>query len=513
MVPAGLQPRAIHHPPTPETELRIDPRTPVVVGAGSITQRSDDPESARSAAELMMAATDAAFAQTGSSTLARRTGMVLVPHGTWSDANPAGQVAARVGAEGARTVQSEIGVLQQSLITRACRAISAGKADVVVVTGGEAKNTARLDAREGRSTERQGSRDEGRWGDPDEILRPGQELIPRVEIERHLAVPAHQYAIIESSLRAAEGMSLGEHRKVISELWAAFARVAATREEAWDTSCPSAEAIATPSKSNRIVATPYTKLMCSQWNVDQASALIVASVDAARDAGVLSDGWVFPLAASESNHVVPLSRRRLLHRWPSFATTARRALDLAGVDMDEVAMIDLYSCFPSAVRIQARELGLQSARAMTVTGGMTFGGGPFNNYVLQSTVETVRLLRRQPGGIGLVTSVSGFLSKPAVAVWGSRPPGGGFRDADTTAEDERSHDALALEPDATGDATVAGSTVVFERGAPSKALAVLELRSGARTVGVSDDGDLVSSMASEEWNGRRVSIAEPGRFG
>ena len=51
-------------------------------------------------------------------------------------------------------------------------------------------------------------------------------------------------------------------------------------------------------------------------------------------------------------------------------------MDLAGVDVGDVAEADLYSCFPSAVQAFVEALGLDEARALTVTGGMSFAGGP-----------------------------------------------------------------------------------------------------------------------------------------
>ena len=39
------------------------------------------------------------------------------------------------------------------------------------------------------------------------------------------------------------------------------------------------------------------------------------------------------------------------------------------------------------------ELGLPEDRELTVTGGLTFGGGPLNDYVMHSVARTVDLLR------------------------------------------------------------------------------------------------------------------------
>ena len=70
--------------------------------------------------------------------------------------------------------------------------------------------------------------------------------------------------------------------------------------------------------------------------------------------------------------------------------------------VDEIEVVELYSCFPSAVRVQQRALGLPLDGTPTVTGGMAFAGGPFNNFVLQSMAAVVPLLRDGPDRLGCV---------------------------------------------------------------------------------------------------------------
>jgi len=64
------------------------------------------------------------------------------------------------------------------------------------------------------------------------------------------------------------------------------------------------------------------------------------------------------------------------------SSPAGPALDAAGVGIDDVGLIDLYSCFPSAVQIAAASLGLSldEPGRLTVTGGLPDFGGPGNNY-------------------------------------------------------------------------------------------------------------------------------------
>ena len=60
-------------------------------------------------------------------------------------------------------------------------------------------------------------------------------------------------------------------------------------------------------------------------------------------------------------------------------------------------LAEVYSCFPAAVRVQQRELGLDPDGTPTLTGGMAFAGGPFNHFVLQSLGVLGRTAARGAG--------------------------------------------------------------------------------------------------------------------
>ena len=127
--------------------------------------------------------------------------------------------------------------------------------------------------------------------------------------------------------------------------------------------------------------------------------------------------WIFPLAVADANQLIPLTERRELHRSPGFAVAGARALERARRDISDVTHSELYSCFPVAVRVQARELGLDEKGNVTVTGGMAFGGGPLNNFVLQALARMAHVLRGDPGATGMVNAVSGILTKQGVSLW------------------------------------------------------------------------------------------------
>jgi acetyl-CoA C-acetyltransferase len=482
----------------------MDPRSPVLVGVGAEVRR-DDHLPGLDHIGLMVAAAEQAFADAGvDSSL---TGAVLVPRGSWGAGDPERTVAQRLGAPGARTTMAELGIPQLSIMRRACELIADGTVDVALVVGAETRHRSGVAKRAGVELPAAPG-----TGEPaDEVLKPADEFMTRPEIERKLTVPAHQYAVIESTLRAAAGRTPAEHAAHLGRLWSGFAEVAAANPDAWDRSHPSADEIATPGPRNRMLAAPYTKLLCSQWNVDQAGAMVFLSARAAEAAGVASDRWVHPLGFAESNLMLPMPTRRDIHRWPAFAVAAERLFELTGRSVADVGPVDLYSCFPAAVETFAIELGLPFDRPLTVTGGMTFGGGPLNNYTFQSVVAMARRLRDEPGAIGLTTSVSGLLTKPAIALWSTDPGDRPFAWADVTDEAKAATATVEVDGDLTGAGTVVGCTVLYEDGEPTTGVAVVQI-GAARTIALTDDRKTALGMTQEEWVGRGVTVHEVGRF-
>lgn len=486
--------------------MATDPRAPVIVGVGAATEHATSARDALTAFDLMVLAAERADADTGVEGVLGRTDLVLMPRGTWSYRDPGRMVAERFGVDEVRSVVGQIGVLQQTMLTRAAQAVAAGDADVVLVCGAEAKHRALMAAKAGIELE---DPDPSRT-DPDDVLRPVGDILTRTEIERELAVPAHQYATIESAIAHTEGRTPIEQQRHAAELWSRFAKVAATNPDAWDRRGLSADEIGTAAPGNRAIAMPYTKLLCSQWNVDQAAAMVIMAQETADRVGVARDRRVFAHAAAESNQMVPLPYRAEIHRWPAFEAVID-ALGLTGPDAVVPSIVDLYSCFPAAVQVQARALGLPLEAQLTVSGGMTFGGGPLNHSELQAMVPFVRALRDAPDERGLITAVSGMITKPGASIWSATPPRDRFLGIDVT-EAASMHTAVReLLPDVLGQATVAAHTVVFDGGEPARAVAVLDVE-GGRTIARSGDAGIARSMTEVDWVGRDVHIVTSGAF-
>ena len=483
-------------------ESSVSPVAPVIVGASAIQQRFDDPSGAPNALHLMRTALEAAADDAGSRDLLAAAEIVMMPQGMWSTANPA-QVVAPWNT-GIRSVVADIGVLQQTLLSRACSLIAGGDAEIVLVCGAEAKHRALRGQILGIDLA-----DPATTGSPHERIVPAHEILTGEEIDRGLPVPARQYAMIDTALRAHEGASPREHVDELAALWSGFSAVAVDNPDAWNRSFADPDAIT----SAPMWAWPYTKLLCSQWNVDQAAGIIICSATAAARFGIAADRRVFAHVGVESNLMVPMTLRAEVHRSPAVAAVRTAVRDHLGRDTPDIEHVDLYSCFPAAVRVQARELGIDPSRPLTITGGMTFGGGPLNNYTLQALVAMVRVLRDHPDADGLVTNVSGMLTKFGASVWSCRPPTTGYRSADVTDAATATTGTVAVDPDHDGPARVVTYTVAYDRGAPTTGIVLGTAPGGRRVLATTSDADLLADMVTTDWCGRAVTLRGPDVLG
>jgi acetyl-CoA C-acetyltransferase len=431
---------------------------------------------------------------------------------SWRYRNPAALVASAIGADPGETVASAPGGNgPQLLVNDAAEAIAAGRIDVALVTGAEAIQTRLL----ARTAGPGGSRLRLPWTQqpPDVVAprtvghdRPG---VSDAEMARSLALPIQIYPIFENALRAAAGESIDEHQVRVAQLWSRFSAVAAGNPYAWSPAERSASEIRTQGPHNRMVGFPYPKLMNANIQTDQAAALVLCSVEAARSAGVPSDRWVFIWSGSEAEDQWHVSERADLRSSPAIRLAGRSVLSLAGIGIDDVAHVDLYSCFPSAVQIAAAELGLgldEPDRPLTVTGGLTFAGGPGNNYVTHSIATMMPRLRSAPGTHGLVTALGWFVTKHAMGVYSTDPPPKGFR-RDSPQTEVDSMPRRSAVADHEGPVTVESYTVMHERGgAPSVGIVACLLPDGRRAWGNVTDPVVLKAMTMEEQFGRPAML-------
>jgi acetyl-CoA C-acetyltransferase len=483
-----------------------DLRTPVLVGCAQLTQRIDDPTQAKEPLALMVEAAEAAAVDAGAPSLLGALDAIRVTQGLWKYENPAAWLGEHFCASGVNTGLGPIsGSTVQLMLHRAANDIAAGTRDVVLLVGGEAERS----RRRAKAQEVELAWTEVAGGEPDESFAENAPGFGWWETE-HRARPVQAFSMFENAIRHQRGEALDAHRARIAELWAGFAQVAANNPKAWIQDGFDAARIATPSDTNAMVAYPYTKYLVANMVVDQSAALVLCSLEAARRHGVREERLVYLNAGTDIAKTCSVPERLAYHDQPGIGLAGRRALELAGCSPEDIGHVDLYSCFPSAVQIAAAEIGFDLARELTVTGGLTFAGGPFNSYVMHSLATMMDRLRADRGSLGFVSAVGGYMAKHAFSVLGTSPGERGYRHE---CLDEASMALPTREcvREYKGPAVVETFSV-----SPANSLREGSLLAACRTPGAarfwatSTDAELIASVEREELCGRPVEIDASG---
>jgi acetyl-CoA C-acetyltransferase len=492
--------------------MRVEPRTPVLVGGGQFLHRAAGVSDALEPTALMVGAIEAASDDAGLSAPPAADSIRVVSTLSWRYRNPAYVVAQRLGLEPRELAVTTMGGNSpQALVNATARQILAGELDVAILVGGEAWRTRMRARREGVELDWPRAPEE----QPPTVIGSELTMNLQAELDRGIARPVQVYPMFDTAIRAASSRSPAAHLELVSEMWSRFSQVAAGNPNAWSRQAVSAIDVRTPSPTNRMVGLPYTKCMNSNNDVDMAAALIMCSAEAAGRLGVTADRWVFPHSGTDCHEHAFVSHRDTFARTPAIAIGGRRALDLAGVGIDDVALIDLYSCFPSAVQLGAMSLGLDpfdAGRQLTLTGGLAFAGGPWNNYVMHAIATMIGELRDRPGAHGLVWANGGYATKHSFGVYSSGPPTDAFRHESPQAEiDALPRRQLAEPAAAAGPVTIEAYTVMHSReGGPEQVISSCLLADGRRAWGLSDDTDTATAMCDGEWVGRAVMLDPEG---
>ena len=491
-----------------------DPRSPVIVGVGQVSQRVT-PADARAPIDLLADACRLARADAqATASLLDRVGVIAIAAiGSWPYPDPGALHARKLGIEPNATLVSTVGGNSpQLLVNELADRIQRNELDVAIVGGAEAMHT--------RWRARREPRVELTWEHGDDapcewVIGDGRPGANDYESAHSALAPPMVYPLFETAMRAASGRTIDEHQRHVSELWARFSAVAADNPNAWSRQAYSAEEIRTVTPDNRMVCFPYPKRMCANIDVDQAAALLLCSYEAASAAGVPDDRMVFLHASAETNDHYFFSERFTLTDSPGIATAVGDALAAAGIAVDDVARFDLYSCFPSAVQVAMRALKIadDDPRPLTVTGGLGFAGGPVNNYPTHAIARMVEVLRGDPTSFGCTTALGWYISKHACGVWSAAPPANGFRRVDP-ATSQAKVDALPRREAAglvDGEVTIEATSVAVERdGSPTLGILTALTPDGRRAMANIRDKDALGTLMTEAHEGRAAALTNDG---
>jgi acetyl-CoA C-acetyltransferase len=457
----------------------VDPRLPCIVGVAQRTFRPEELGPAPAPEPLAMWEEVARAAAADS----RRPGLVerleslqVVYCQTWPYDDPVGRLAERLGCSPRQRRYSGIGgTVPLALVEEAAAAIARGDADLALVVGAEAlASRARL--------KKAGERLPYSHRHPNPPPFPFEAPFHPAELA-HEVLPAWlTFALFDVARRAALGVPPADYRAGIGRLLAPLTEVAAANPYAWFREARTAEELVAPSPSNRMVGYPYTKRMVAVMDVDMAAAVLLSSHGFANQAGVPPDRRVYLRGVATASDPVYVAEHPELASSPAMRAASFAALAAAGVGLDDVDWLDLYSCFPSSLHFACDALGLRPGdpRPLSVTGGLPYAGGPGSNYVTHALAAMTEKLRAG-GGTGLVSGVGMHMTRHAFAVVSSEPgPLGRPEPAAVQREADRAGRARIVEQ-APGRATVAAYSVVHDRsGEPAWGLLVCDVAEGVR---------------------------------
>lgn len=497
-------------------------RLPVIVGSGQVTDTTSTPDKGRSPLELMHAAALQAAEDSGAGERLLKSLDAITVIRLFADTlprfaspfgkivNPPWSLAQRLGAQPTDLVYPpQGGDSPQVMMARACERIANGESQAALIVGGEALRTELAARRAGLQLQ---------WGEeaparPDEL--DGVKSMYTAAEEAHgMRSAIAMYAMIGQALRKSAGQTVAQYREESARLFSRFAAVARDNPLATRRAGYSAEAIATVTPENPYVGFPYTKLMTASAYIDQSAAVVVVSEARADELGIAREKRVYLHGTAAAHDPWYVSDRASLDASPAMRLTAQHALAQAGCKLEDVSFFDIYSCFPSAVQIACKELGIAAddPRGLTVTGGLSYFGGPGNNYVTHAIAEMVQRVRARPGSFGLVMANGGLVTKEAVGLYSTAPPRGPFvREPASLIQDEIDREPKAPFTDSPqGSATIETYAVLHGKAGPESGVLFGRLTQTGERFAAQTPADprLLAKLETEEALGLRGTVSQ-----
>ncbi len=374
---------------------------PVIVGVGQINDRQDDPRAGLDSAGLMAEALRIADADAGGGWAADVDALLVVEQISFPEIEDvAGGVAAAIGAQPkiCRKTSGPMGDSPVRLLNEAANLVGSGDARVVAVTGGEALRTA---------AKRAALEAGGRAQVHSAIKRSSERRRPAYGQRYGLVTPSDLYPLYENASRAAFGQTLAEGQAESATIWSNLSEVAAGCEHAWIRQAKSREEILTIDANNRPIAFPYSKFMVANSSVNQGAGFIVTSLANALARGVAEERLIYVGRGAHADEPANPLERDSYAGSVSMDVSLRRALALNRLEVSDLDVVELYSCFPCVPKLARRTLGLSAEAQLSVFGGLTFGGGPIANYMSHAIACMVEKLRTG-GRFGLLFANGGI---------------------------------------------------------------------------------------------------------
>ncbi len=474
----------------------------VVIGVSAIQQKGNF-ENLDEALLLMDHALKAALSDSGNRLVKDYIDEIRIPKGYWRYRDPGKWIAKNNNFKSIPiTYVTKIGVLQQNLINEACLKIENGEINASIILGGEARHKqirSIIDKKEYSETKL----DEN----PDFYIKAKEDLYGDEELAELGAMAVGYYAAMETAIRKNDGETIDDHQNNIASMYEEFSKIASNNKDGWIDNPYSKEEILDNNKKNKMLAYPYNKLHCSSWNVNQSAALIICSEEIANKLEIDQNKRVYPITSSENNHMIAIQQRPKLFDSLGMKYAANsicKVIERLNITLDAY---DLYSCFPAAIKMFSKSLGLDNEISKTITGSMAYAGGPLNSFVLHSTVKMIQKIRTSELSYGLVTGVSGMMTKQSFCVWGKEYQEQ-FIFNDVTEQAKLNEIPIELSSITEGEGEIIGYTIIEEGESALKAVLYINDEKKDRKVVSSHNKIFINLLMEEEWVGKRVKFKD-----
>ncbi len=482
---------------------------PLILGAAQITQQKNVVEPL-DPLNLIAEACRNAFSNAGSEGLREIIDTIYMSTiSSWIYEDAPSKLSNILGIKPTQKYSARIsGNTPQLLVNKAAKAISLGESNAILIAGGESSYS-RYRANKGEII-----LDWPRIS-PNTISKARKAIdsyLSQLENHYKFTNPPYTYALIETALRAASGRDLKEHLDYIGKRYERFSLIASKNPYAWEKNRFNSEEIITPSLKNRIICHPYTKRMVSNLYVDQAAALVMTNEDIAKKLNIDRKFWVYPMGGVDLNNIFYLSQRPILYDSPAIREGSRLVLNQAGLKLEQIDVFDLYSCFPCMVEIARKEIGIpeDDPRDLTITGGLSFFGGPFSSYAMHPIVTAVNLIQKKPSMKIMILANGGYNTAESFGIYGNELPAKSWEENECDDIQQIIEAKIMPEPieQANGNLTIEAYTIIYDRkGLPERGVVMGRLESGERTLANIDaDPDILLKLEQQELVGQTITV-------
>jgi acetyl-CoA C-acetyltransferase len=392
----------------------------------------------------------------------------------------------------------------QYLVNKSADLLVKGKINFAIITGAEANYSYAKALKSGIKLD---------WTPPQNPRNPDEENklgTSNIENDYELFLLSNAYPIIETALRAENQRTITEHQRHIGNLYAKLSEIAAQHPNAWTKEKYTQEQIIESNENNRIVAFPYLKRMCANNQTDQAAALLLTTIENAIKYQIPEEKWVFLSAGANLNDSWYFTQREKITESPALKHLAQVCLQNAQLDLSEIDAFDLYSCFPSAVQVAQKALDLKEndVRPISLTGGLSYFGGPWNNYTMHAIATAVQKIQNNIFKNVFINSLGWYITKHSVGIYTKNYPKNLFHLPDLNQKQQEIDNTQLpdLLKEYNGKAKIIGYSVLLDfKNEPYKAIVLLENNQNQRLLAYWQDENIRTSM-QEEFVGKEVNV-------